>query len=343
MSVLLKILMFLFVVLVFLAGVFALGPRPALDYPTLGAPLFVGTPANVVEQLNLQNQSVELRDQGCAARLKAAGAAEAFLPRPVPLGTGPLSLENVPQQTPISVVYLHGFSACPQDLHPTLDLVADSLKANLLQFRLTGHGVVGDGLSLATATDWLRDTRRAIEMGRALGKEVVLAGMPTGATLALLSALRDSEGVAAVVALSPNFAMANPSARILTLPWGLRVAEWITGSRRHKWEAESDIRRRLWTTEYDLAVAAEVQLLVEEAQKADWKSWGLPVLSVVSEKDTVVDLERARVHFDEMEGPKKWTTLPGSVRHELAGNAIESHLSPSLAEVIVDFLREQGL
>ncbi|MBT6096855.1 MAG: hypothetical protein HOH05_00610 [Marinovum sp.] len=47
------------------------------------------------------------------------------------------------QKTPVSIVYLHGFSASSEEIRPVPDQVAQSLGANLYFARLTGHGRSG--------------------------------------------------------------------------------------------------------------------------------------------------------------------------------------------------------
>ncbi|TIR08816.1 MAG: alpha/beta hydrolase, partial [Mesorhizobium sp.] len=43
-------------------------------------------------------------------------------------------------RTPLSIVYVHGFSASKGEVRPLPDEVADQLDANLFYTRLTGHG-----------------------------------------------------------------------------------------------------------------------------------------------------------------------------------------------------------
>ncbi len=50
------------------------------------------------------------------------------------------------RKTPISVVYVHGFSATGAEVRPLPDLLAKALGANLYFTRLKGHGQ--DGIAL---------------------------------------------------------------------------------------------------------------------------------------------------------------------------------------------------
>ena len=71
-------------------------------------------------------------------------------------------------RTPVSLLYIHGFSATGQELRPLPDLVAADLGANLHFTRLTGHGQDGAAMGRATLADWTRDMAEALEIARYL-------------------------------------------------------------------------------------------------------------------------------------------------------------------------------
>jgi len=54
------------------------------------------------------------------------------------------------QRTPVSILYVHGFSATSEEIRPVPDRLADALGANLVYTRLTGHGRGGDAMAEAT-------------------------------------------------------------------------------------------------------------------------------------------------------------------------------------------------
>lgn len=59
------------------------------------------------------------------------------------------------QRTPVSILYVHGFSATSEEIRPVPDRLADALGANLVYTRLTGHGRGGDAMAEATVNDWM--------------------------------------------------------------------------------------------------------------------------------------------------------------------------------------------
>ena len=101
---------------------------------------------------------------------------------------------------PISIIYLHGFSATRQETKPVSDIVAQELGANLYYTKLTGHGQDWQALAKATVNDWLNDTVEALEIGRQLGDKVVVIGTSTGESLAVwLASNENKEDILALV------------------------------------------------------------------------------------------------------------------------------------------------
>jgi alpha-beta hydrolase superfamily lysophospholipase len=262
----------------------------------------------------------ELRDPRCKSRLRWYGKAG--------------------DRTDTSIVYLHGFSASPDDLHPTLDLLAESMQANLLRIRLRGHGLANDGLSAVKSSQWLEDAAIARKIGTLIGRRTLLVGMSTGGSIALLSAMQNPLDLLGLALLSPNFAVRNQGSKILTWPWGRQIAAVVTGSRRHKWVPESPLRAALWTTDYDLSAAAEMQSIVDAVRGLPLSEMRAPTLVVHSNTDNVVSIEEMQAKFAEFGSPiKQLIPLAGSSRHELAGFAIAPELSSVLADVIATYFQ----
>ncbi|MEE4361728.1 MAG: alpha/beta fold hydrolase, partial [Pseudomonadales bacterium] len=94
------------------------------------------------------------------------------------------------RRTPLSIVYLHGFSASRRETAPLCDRMAEALGANLFYARLAGHGRSPEAMGEATVADWLDDAQRAWSLGTRLGQRVAFVGTSTGGTLATLFASR---------------------------------------------------------------------------------------------------------------------------------------------------------
>ena len=72
---------------------------------------------------------------------------------------------NSKAKTPLSIVYVHGFSASSGEVRPLPDIIAANLGANLYYTRLQGHGRTGDAMGEATVQGWLNDIAEAIDLG----------------------------------------------------------------------------------------------------------------------------------------------------------------------------------
>lgn len=91
-------------------------------------------------------------------------------------------------KTPISIVYIHGFSASKGEVRPLPDQVAEEFGANLFYTRLKGHGQDSAAMGTATVNDWLNDYAEALAIGREIGEKVVVIATSTGAALAVHAA-----------------------------------------------------------------------------------------------------------------------------------------------------------
>jgi len=127
------------------------------------------------------------------------------------------------EQMPLAIVYVHGFSASHLETAPLAARVAAQLHANLYSTRLRGHGRGSSAMLEGSVNGWVNDMHEAVEIGKRLGRRVVIMGTSTGGTLATWQAVQgDQEEIAALVLLSPNFGPADRRTEILTWPWGGR-------------------------------------------------------------------------------------------------------------------------
>ena len=192
-------------------------------------------------------------------------------------------------RTPISVVYLHGFSASSQEIRPVPDRMAEALGANLVYTRFRGHGRTPDAMGEATVRDWMNDAAEALAVARAVGGRVIVLATSTGATIAA-AALHDPalrEGVAGVIMVSPNFGINNPMAPLLTLPGARHWLPLLAGKRR-KFEPRSRLQAAEWTTEYPSAAVFPMAEIVAHARGLDYGDVTVPALFYYSDDDKVV-------------------------------------------------------
>lgn len=241
-------------------------------------------------------------------------------------------------RTPISIVYLHGFSATRQEIAPVSETLADELGANLFETRLAGHGLEVDPLHDIVAEQWLDDAAEALTIGTMIGDRVVVVGVSTGATLALAMAEYEAfDDVAALVLMSPNFAPYDSTAEMLTKPGGPQLARLMVGE-NHSWEAANAEQERYWSTTYPMAAVIEMMRLVDLTRSQLPLQLSQPVLTLFSPEDTVINTEEIRRSLELIDSPGaelvEITESDDRSNHVLAGDI----LSPGNNQVVVDHI-----
>lgn len=251
--------------------------------------------------------------------------------------------EGVP--TPLSVVYLHGFSADRHELEPIVSALGQELGANVYFARLRGHGRGGAAMAEATVEDWFADTAEAVAIGGRIGERVVLMGTSTGGTLAVWAATRREarSRLAALVLVSPNFHPKNRAARLLLYPWGGWIARAIAGDERCFTPA-NPAQERHWTTCYPTSALSTMMALVEHVRTMDLSGIDVPTLVLYSPDDTVVDAaETERVLSGRFGTDPQSHVVEGSSdpsRHVLAGAIMSPSSGDDVRRTIVAFLAE---
>lgn len=246
------------------------------------------------------------------------------------------------QQTPLSVVYLHGYSATRQETAPLSDDLARALGANLFYTRLSGHGRAPAAMGDITGTDWLQDAEEALAIGRRIGQRVIVVGTSTGGTLGTWLALQPaSEAMAALVLVSPNFGPKNALSEVLTGPWGPQLLRLLQGD-EYTWTPLNAEQARYWTWRYPSKALLPMMAVVTQVRDAPLEQVQVPTLVIYSPNDQVVNptrTERAFARFGT--AVKEMQTVPDSEdpdNHVLAGRIIAPHDTAMIGAHIGRFL-----
>ncbi|KQV34317.1 MULTISPECIES: alpha/beta fold hydrolase [unclassified Rhizobium] len=251
---------------------------------------------------------------------------------------------EVKEKTPLSVVYVHGFSASKGEVRPLPDLVARALGANLFYTRLAGHGRSGQAMAEATVADWQADMAEALAIGALLGERMVVIATSTGAPLcadAILSPTVNSERVAGVVFLSPNFGIKAKAARLLTGPFSRLLARLIIGKER-AFEPRNDLHAAYWTNSYPVEALLPMAALVKRVAAIAFEKASVPALFIASPRDTVVDPKRTADVARRWGGPVTMID-PGEIGdidfHLPAGDALSPGSTQRLAAELIKWIR----
>ena len=216
-------------------------------------------------------------------------------------------------KTPLSVIYIHGFSATSEEIRPVPDQVARTLGANLFFTRLAGHGRGGDPMATATAGDWLEDTAEALAIGRRLGNRVLVISTSTGATLLAFAAIDPimSADIAGIVMISPNFGVKPAAAKILDFPAARYWAPIVAGATR-SFNPVNAKHAKYWTMQYPTTALFPLAALVRAAKTLNLSAAKVPLMVLYNPNDQVVDAEKT------LAAVKGWG---GKVRLEARGTA----------------------
>lgn len=258
-------------------------------------------------------------------------------------------------KTPVSFVYVHGFSAGPLELEPTIQKLAAMSKANLFVTRLRAHGLEsGAAFREARAEDWLADAIEAIAVGHLIGDKVVAVGMSTGAALALLatealSRHRNEMKPDGLILLSPNFRLANRGADLLMpqvmAPFTDMVMRLVEG-REHEFPLQNEWHGERWTSRYPIEGAVQLMRVLRALAKLglDDESFSdIPRLVLYTAKDTVVSVAEIERRLGESRSTglsaENWTN---GDQHQLASRAFSPEKVDELVSVIDQWVKRQS-
>lgn len=247
------------------------------------------------------------------------------------------------QKTKFSIIYLHGYTATSRETHPLTNEIADRIGANVYYIRLTGHGQPKEEFMRATVFDWSQDTMEAWEIGKRIGEKVIIIGTSTGATLASwLATSQDMSSLAALVFISPNFGLANKTAPVLLLPWGVQLAGLITGSPYYTWEPANKDQGKYWQTSPSHKTTAQLAKLVSYLDQQDLSEIKAPLLTLYSEYDDTVSVPKIKEKQTSFGSERKQLISVDSrnnpSKHVLAGDIVGYNTTGIVKKAILDFL-----
>ncbi|MEM8553614.1 MAG: alpha/beta fold hydrolase, partial [Pseudomonadota bacterium] len=156
-------------------------------------------------------------------------------------------------KTPLSVIYVHGFSASSEELRPVPDALAEALGANLHFTRLSGHGRDSAAMAQFTVRDLADDLAQALAVGRTIGERVIVVGTSMGGALSSLAALDPEYGtdIAGLALFAPAFRIPAPGRQFMAMPYVRHWGPYVMGKTRSFIPA-NDAQAAAWTYSYPL-------------------------------------------------------------------------------------------
>ena len=246
------------------------------------------------------------------------------------------------RQTDLAIIYLHGYSATRQETAPLSEQLAEQLGANLFYTRLNGHGRSGAAMAEARVHDWLQDSQEALQIGQRLGKQVLVIGTSTGATLATWLALQGhNPQVLAYVMVSPNFAPRDPAATVLTWPWASHFAPLLLGT-EYQWQPRNAEQARYWSHRYPVQALLPMMALVKYVREQPLEQIKAPILTLYALDDQVVSPAAIEAAFTRFGSAHKQLIALKDTQdpshHVLAGDILSPQDTPQVQAAIIAFL-----
>lgn len=173
--------------------------------------------------------------------------------------------DSLKNKTSCCLLYLHGFSASWYEGNPVHIDFAHRYGMNLYIPLLASHGIDNTEALIDMTPDRLYESaKEALVVAHSLGEKVILMGTSTGGTLMLKLAAEFPEMMSGLILLSPNVAINNSAAFLLSKPWGLKIARSVyNGNYRVTNTDFASEDCKYWNCKYRLEAIVYLQQLVE--------------------------------------------------------------------------------
>jgi len=219
------------------------------------------------------------------------------------------------------------------------ETVARSLGANSYFTRLTGHGRDGDAMGDATLNDWINDVWEAYEIGKRIGKKVIVIGNSTGAPLVAWLA-GEAHDLEALIFMSPNFKPADKAAGLLLWPWGSVLARIVEGE-YFEFEPKNSDHEKYWTSKSASRSLLTMVAACKTGLASDIENITIPVIILYTENDQVISIPTVKQVFERFGSKKKKIiNIKEGTDHDMTGDINAPHTTHIVTEHIIQFLQD---
>ncbi|MEL7586284.1 MAG: alpha/beta hydrolase [Prolixibacteraceae bacterium] len=257
--------------------------------------------------------------------------------------------DSMKRKTAHVLLYLHGFSASGYEGYPTHVNFARHFKANAFIPRLASHGLaVSEPLEEMTPDRLYESAKDALQLARLLGDKVVVMSTSTGGTLSLKLAAEFPDQIAGLLLLSPNIRINNPSAFLLSGPWGLQIARAAFGSNYRYINEDTQAEEcRYWNCFYRLEATVYLQQLIDATMNKElFRRVKIPVFLAYYYQDE--EHQDGTVRVDAMLDMFEQLATPGELKQKQAFNAgthvigceLFSKAQPEVEQACIRFAKE---
>jgi esterase/lipase len=247
------------------------------------------------------------------------------------------------QQTEYAIVYLHGFRASHPEGDPVHKKIASQLGAHLYLSRLEEHGIYSPNpLQSLTEQKLIDYARFSFQVGRKIGRKVILMGTSTGGSLALFLAANSTfrESINSLILYSPLIRFYGFKQKLLQWPLSRKMLSIIPGtSHSIKESAATKAEEQIWNTSYALQGALELGKFISHYMRpTTYQKIHHPVFTGYyyknkQQQDKVVSVRAIQKMMRKLSTPPKYrksVSFPHAQTHVICS----SLLSQSVANVI---------
>ncbi|NGP89127.1 alpha/beta hydrolase [Fodinibius halophilus] len=258
------------------------------------------------------------------------------------------------KRTEYAIVYLHGFRASHPEGDPVHKAVAQKLGCNLYLSRLAEHGIKSQyPLFNLTEKSLLKSAHFAFEIGKRIGKKIILMGTSTGGSLALYLASHPEhkDRISSLVLYSPLIQFFGIKQQLLTSTAIRKLLSIVPGKKHLITNAQSTYAEdRIWNKKYTLGGVLALGAFVQHHMRNElFKQVQQPAFIGYyyknrKEQDTVVSVQaikRMAKKLDSRTAPPQVVNFPNAKNHVICS----SLLSKSVENVIDHtsrFLKDLG-
>ncbi len=256
-------------------------------------------------------------------------------------------------QTPLSLVYIHGWQGSPLEYQPVFSQVASAVGANLYYARLKGYGVITAEIRRVSVEDWINDVAEAYEIGRRIGDRVVVVGCSMGGDLTLWLACQNPPECAAVVLLSCAVQPKDRRSEILLWPRPIpQVVLRVVSGPYNRVAMNStlyptgnaNLYARLNPARYPSVSTIRLMSVVRLTRSLPIETIRAPSLWLYSNADDVVDIPTLKRFYERAGGSaKRLVHVDGAPAHMLAGDMFSPGSTREVVGHVLSFLRETGV
>ncbi len=233
--------------------------------------------------------------------------------------------DSLKNKTAYCLLYLHGYSASWFEGEPAHRDFARRYGMNLYIPRLAAHGIDTTECLLNMTPDRLYESaKRALVLAHSLGEKVILMSTSTGGTLSLKLAADFPQLVDGLILYSPNIAINDPAAFLVSKPWGLQIARFVKKGNYRISKPDHPEEEQYWQCKQRLEAAVYLQQLVETTMtKETFSKVEKPLFLAYYYKDekhqdNVVRVDAMLKMFDQLgtpAGKKQKTAFPEAGTH----------------------------